>query len=167
VRRFPFLTAGVKGADAPGVFVDAGYPGFNDTEGEPLFDEQGQPSTYLKNALDFLQRFDAEQHRTRQFCETVAELDLLREMEADATMPGGETVKIGGFMVVDEEKLNALSDAKVIELHRSGMLMLMNAHLMSMGNMRDLMDRKARRLAAGTPASAGAPASQPAAKPAS
>jgi len=36
IRRFPFLTAGVKGTQSPGVFVDTAWSGFNDDEGEAL-----------------------------------------------------------------------------------------------------------------------------------
>jgi hypothetical protein len=148
IRRFPFLTAGVKGAAAPGVFVDTAWPGFNDSEGEALFDEQGEPSSELRRVLDFLRRFDEEQQRTRAFCQRIVALDLLKSMTADATLPGGETFKVEGFLVVDEEKLNALPDAEVIELHRSGMLMLLHAQLVSLGNMRTLVERKALRVAA-------------------
>jgi hypothetical protein len=148
IRRFPFLTAHVQGSEAPGVFVDAAFSGFNDTEGEPLFDADGKPTEALKGIIAFLQRFDEEQQRTRMFCERVVGLDILKEMAADATMPNGEVVKVEGFLTVDEEKLNALPDATVVELHRNGMLMLMQAHLISMSNVRDLVQRKAARLAA-------------------
>ncbi|CAG1018500.1 hypothetical protein BURC_03284 [Burkholderiaceae bacterium] len=155
IRRFPFLTAGVKGSDAPGVFVDAAWSGFSDTEGEPLFDEQGQPTAALKRAIDFLKRFDDEQQRTRRFCVRLTELDVLKEMQADATMPSGENIKIEGFLTVDEEKLNALPDPVVLELHRNGMLMLLQVHLISLANVRDLVERKAVRMAA-TPSTATA-----------
>ena len=147
IRRFPFLTAHVQGSDAPGVFVDASWSGFNDQEGEALFDEQGHPSEALKRAIEFLQRFDQEQQRTRVFCERIVALDILKEMQADAQLPNGENIKVEGFMTVDEEKINALPDATVLELHRNGMLMLMQAHLMSLANVRDLVERKAARMA--------------------
>lgn len=148
IRRFPFLTAGVKGSEAPGVFVDTSWSGFNDTEGEPLFDERGKPTEALKRALDFLQRFDDEQLRTRALCKRLIELDVLKEMQADATMPNGENIKIEGFMTVDEEKLTALPDPVVLELHRNGVLMLLQVHLISLANVRDLVERKAQRMVA-------------------
>jgi hypothetical protein len=152
IRRFPFLTAGVQGADEPGVFVDVAWEGFNEREGEALFDEQGAPTETLKRILDFLQRFDDEQRRTRMFCERLVELDVLKEMQADAKMPDGQSVKVEGFLVVDEEKLSGLPDATVVELHRNGILALLHAHLISTGNIRDLVDRKAARVAAAKPA---------------
>jgi hypothetical protein len=147
IRRFPFLTAGVQGSDSPGVFVDVGYAGFSDTEGEALFDDQGKPTAFLQGALDFLQRFDEEQRRTRAFCDRLVELDLLKEMAAEAEMPAGGNVKIEGFLAVDEDKLNKLPDAVVLELHRSGMLMLVHTHLVSLSNIRDLVGRKAVQIA--------------------
>jgi hypothetical protein len=164
IRRFPFLTAPVQGLAEPGVFVDTSWPGFNDTEGEALFNDEGKPTPTLERAIEFLTRFDAEQQRTRLFCARVVELELLKEMQADATLPTGETLKIEGFLVIDEEKLNALPDATILELHRNGMLMLMQAHQMSLINVRHLVQRKALRLAAA--AAAPAPAPAPAANPA-
>ena len=148
IRRFPFLTAGVQGSAAPGVFVDAAWKGFSDTEGEALFDADGKPTEVLANAVQFLQRFDEEQQRTRLFCSRILELDLLKEMQADATLPNGETLKVEGFLLVDETKLRDLPDAVVVELHRSGMLGMMHSHLMSLGNVQRLVERKAMRVAA-------------------
>src|SRR6185436_10169169 len=66
IRRFPFLTAGVPGTDKVAMFVDAAWPGFSDTEGEPLYDAEGQPTPVLQRMIEFLQQFDLEQQRTRQ-----------------------------------------------------------------------------------------------------
>jgi hypothetical protein len=52
---------------------------------------------------------------------------------------------VGGFSVVDEEKLRALPDATVLELHRSGALGLIQAHLLSLGNAPRLLERLAPR----------------------
>jgi len=148
IRRFPFLTAGVPGSSTPGVFIDMAWSGVNDTEGEALFDADGKPTEMLANSISFLQRFDEEQQRTRAFCARILELDLLKEMQADATLPNGETLKVDGFLLVDEAKLRDLPDAVVVELHRSGMLGMMHAHLMSLGNVQHLVERKATRVAA-------------------
>jgi hypothetical protein len=150
IRRFPFLTAGSPGSDEHAVFVDASWPGFDDGDGEPLFDAEGKPTPALQRALDFLRQFDIEQQRTRQFCQRLIELDLLKDMTLNATLPTGDVVKLDGFLAVDEDKLNALPDAVVLELHRSGMLMLAQVHLLSLGNLKFLLERKARRLEAAT-----------------
>lgn len=156
IRRFPFLTARVEGSDSPGIFIDTAWEGFNDTEGDRLFDDEGNPSDTLKRVVDYLQNFDHEQARTRMFCERLVQLDVLKEMTADATMPDGQSVKVEGFLSVDEDKLHDLPDATVLELHRNGMLMLLHAHLVSMANIRQLVELKADRLVAEAKAKAKA-----------
>ena len=88
----PFLTAGAKDSDTPAVFVDASWLGFHDTEGEALFDADGKPAPVLQRALEFLRQFDFEQQRTRQFCQRLLELDVLKDMTLNATLPSGETI---------------------------------------------------------------------------
>jgi hypothetical protein len=145
IRRYPFLTARSAGAVAPGVMIDTAWSGLSPTVGEALFDAQGWPAPALQLRLALLDRFEAEVLRTRQFCAQLVKLDLLKPMQADATLPDGQTLTVEGFKLVDEEKLRALPDPAVLELHRNGMLMLMNLHIASLANMRALIERKARR----------------------
>ncbi|MCW5666574.1 MAG: SapC family protein [Piscinibacter sp.] len=145
IRRYPFLTANLRGAPAPGVMIDRAWTGFSETEGEPLFGDDGQPAPALQRAIEFLDRFETEAQRTQLFCARIAELDLLKEMKADATLPDGMTLSIDGFYVIDDEKLRALADAPVLEMHRNGMLALLNLHLASTNHLRAMVERKARR----------------------
>lgn len=139
LRRYPFVTG------RQGPMLDMAWSGLSPIDGEPLYDESGRPTPRLAAALDFLARFDAEALRTRAFTARLVELDLLQPMQADATLPDGQTVSVEGFRVVDEERLRALPDAAALELHRSGMLMLAHLHRASLANMRRLVELKARR----------------------
>lgn len=146
IRRYPFLTAPVDGSDSPGVFVDAAWSGFADDRGEALFDGEGRHTPALERALAFLRQFDEEQRKTRIFCERLVEQDLLEDMQADATLPGGQTLKVDGFLTVNERRLAELPEDVVLDWHRNGMLMLLHAHQLSLANVRHLVERKARRL---------------------
>lgn len=148
IRRYPFLTATLRNAGATGVMIDRAWSGFSETEGEPLFDAGDKPSPALERAMNFLEMFETEAQRTRMFCNRLAELELLKEMKADATLPDGMTLSIDGFLVVDDEKLQKLPDDRVLEMHRNGMLMLLHLHIASLNNMRALVERKARRVQA-------------------
>jgi hypothetical protein len=148
IRRYPFLTATLRNAGATGVMIDRGWSGFSESDGEALFDADDKPAPALKRAMEFLEMFETEAQRTRSFCARVAELGLLKEMKADATLPGGATLSIDGFLVVDEEKLQKLDAELVLEAHRNGMLMLLHMHLASLVNMRTMVERKGRRAAA-------------------
>lgn len=145
IRRYPFLTANLRGAPSPGVMIDRAWSGFSEQEGEPLFEAGDQPAAALQRAIEFLERFETEAQRTRLFCTRLVELELLKEMKADATLPDGVTLSVDGFFVVDDEKLRTLPDAAVLEMHRNGMLMLLNLHVASMSHLRTLVERKARR----------------------
>jgi hypothetical protein len=46
-----------------------------------------------------------------------------------------------GFSVVDEQKLQSLDDAKLLDLARTGLLAWIHAHLMSLANVAVLADR--------------------------
>lgn len=145
IRRYPFLTANLRGAPAPGVMIDRGWSGFSEEQGDPLFGADGQPAPALQRAIEFLDRFETEAQRTQLFCARLVELELLREMKADATLPDGVSLSIDGFYVIDDEKLRALGDAPVLEMHRNGMLALLNLHQTSMNHLRTMIERKARR----------------------
>ena len=146
IRRYPFFSSGVASDTPSRVFVDAAWSGFSESVGEPLFEADGTPAAALQRVMDFLERFELEAQRTRVFCRRVVELDLLKEMKADLTLGDGQLLTVDGFHVVDEEKLQALPDAVVLELHRNGMLMLLQLHLLSLTNMRHMVARKWRRV---------------------
>lgn len=146
IRRYPFLTAELPGSPSPGVFVDAAWSGLADDAGEPLFAPDGARTPALERALDFLRRFDEEARKTRVFCERLVGQDLLEDMQADATLPGGRTLKVDGFLTVSERRFADLPDEVVLDWHRNGMLMLLHAHQVSLANVRHLVERKAGRL---------------------
>lgn len=148
LRRYPFWTARLDGADGPTVLIDIGWSGFSETIGEPLFDAAGEPTAALKTALTFVEEFEREGARTQAFCTRLTELDLLREMQASVKLADGEALSLSGFLVVDQDKLQALPDAAVLELHRTGMLGLIHQHFASLSNLQALADRKDRRLRA-------------------
>ena len=150
IRRYPFWTADLPDSppDGPSVLIDAAWSGWSDTVGDPVFEADGQPAPALQRAIEFMRAFEAEVQRTSVFCATLADLGLLREMKADATLPDGSAIALNGFLSVDPDKLMALPDAAVLELHRNGILGLLQSHLLSLGNLRRLIDRKAGRLPA-------------------
>ena len=154
IRRYPFSTAAKPGAGPADVLVDDAWEGFSESTGESLFEADDRPAPALRRAIEFLERFEREAERTRAFCERVVALGLLKGMKADATLPDGRALSIDGFHAIDEDKLRALPDATVVELHRSGLLALMQVHLLSLANIRHLVSRKAARLQADAAAGA-------------
>ena len=151
VRRYPFVLAQLPG-QAMAACIDEAYGGFSDTEGEALFDEQGQETPFLRNALEFLSQYQREHLRTEAFCRRLDEAGLLTEMNARADLADGRSFTVNGLLVVDEKKLLALPDATALALFRSGELHLVSMHLVSLSNMQRLVDRLSQRKPPLTPA---------------
>ena len=157
VRRYPFVLAELPDRQM-GVCIDEAFSGLDDSEGEPLFDEQGGNTPFLQNALDFLQRYQVEYLRTEAFCRRLSEAGLLTEMNAKADLVDGRSFTVAGLLVVDEKKLNALPDDQVLTLFRAGELHLISMHLLSLSNLSRLVDRTAQRAG---PALAPSPGAAP------
>ena len=145
VRRYPFVLAELTGQTSMGVCIDEAFPGLGDKQGEALFDAQGNNTPFLQNALDFLNRYQAEYRRTEAFCQRLEQAGLLTEMNAKADLTDGRSFTVSGLLVVDEQKLMALPDAVALSLFRAGELHLISLHLMSLPNMKKLIDRMAER----------------------
>jgi hypothetical protein len=143
VRRYPFVLAEL-GGEQMGVCIDTAYSGLNEKTGEALFDDAGNNTPFLQNALDFLNRYQVEYMRTQSFCERLVRHDLLVEMNAKADLADGQSFVVNGLMVVDERKLLALGDAAALELFRAGELSWIYAHLMSLPNLNPLLDKLAK-----------------------
>jgi len=136
LRRYPFSMARIdQESDSMAVCYDSEWAGFSQTEGTMLFGADNEPSEFLKNVQNFLESFEQEAERTRLICQQLNELDLFREMRFEATLASGDKLDVDGFLAVDEKKLAELPDDKVLQLHRSGLLSLLEMHRVSMGNM--------------------------------
>jgi len=143
VRRYPFAMARLDGnANNLAVCYDSKWVGFNEETGEALF-SNGEPTEFLLNARSFLENFEQEAERTRLICNLLVELDLLQEMRFEATLPGGEKIDVEGFLAVDEKKYSELPDDKVLQLHRNGLIALIEMHRLSMTHMNRLAARYA------------------------
>lgn len=144
VRRYPFVLADLPGSQM-GVCIDEAFAGLNDAQGEALFDAQGNDTPFLRNAVEFLHEYQKEYLRTEAFCRRLEQAGLLMEMNARADLVDGRSFTVSSLLVVDEAKLAALSDAQAVALFRSGDLHLISMHLLSLSNMRKLVDRVAER----------------------
>ena len=152
IRAYPFTMARIEGSDRWAMVYDNTWPGMSRTEGTPLFDEKGEASELLNNVHKFVQDLESDIERTRQFCAALIELKLLKPMRFDATLANGETLSVDGFMTADEEAIRKLTDAQIALFYRNGLLGLVQTHLMSLSNMRRLLDRRLIQAGAAAPA---------------
>jgi hypothetical protein len=147
LRAYPFCVARLD-AERFAVCVDTAFPGAGVTEGQPLFESDGKPAELLKSMTTHLESLEGEVQRTRLVGKRLLDLGVLRDMRFDVTLPDGRQHAVDGFLTVDEQKMSALPDAVVCELHRNGILGLVHLHWVSLGNMRRLVDWHVERTAA-------------------
>ncbi len=149
LRRYPFALANDKGSDPDNprmaMIVDEGYDGVREGGDLPFF-INGEPSDQMKQAMEYCQNYERDRMMTVQFGQQLPKYDVLTEQVAQFTPDGDDQSRpFAKYCGVEEKKLADLSDEKFLELRKSNLLPLLYAQLMSMGNWRALMERRARR----------------------
>lgn len=142
-RRYPFILAGpgdTAGQEQFTVCIDEGYAGFNTAKrGQALFDEAGNQSSLLNQAVDFLKDYQSQIWLTTQFCDRLSQLEVLEPVQANIEMKSGDKFAIGGFQCVNRDKLKKLPAEEVKKLVASGEMEPIYAHLLSLNNINTLM----------------------------
>jgi hypothetical protein len=158
VRRYPFVLAANETREQLVVCIDRDAPMVGDLPDLALFDAAGQPTDYTKGCIEFCNNFEMEVRRTESFVELLSELDLFetRTVNHAPTNPDGTVAGpaqlVAEFYAVSEEKLKALSDARVRELLDKGALPQIYAHLTSLFGWERLISLAIKR--AGAPSAA-------------
>lgn len=117
-------------------------PAFTKEGGRRLFEENGMPSPYLEEMTMALQAGAEADIQTRYFMEKVEELELLKAIDVLISYADGKVQKIQGLHTVDEERLQAFPDSRVVELQKSGYLLPLHAMLMSTFQLNALIRRQ-------------------------
>jgi hypothetical protein len=139
VRRYPFVLNIDPATNNPLVLIDESFGGLSQTEGDRLFAEDGSETEMLKTMLAFLGDFKQQSEHAEKFMETLKKHDLLIPQSIAINQGGENSIKLDGFHIVDEKRLQALSDAAMLELVRSGDLGRIYTHLLSLNNANKLV----------------------------
>ena len=122
-------------------------PMVNTETGHSLFNEDGSESDFLKSRVDMMREFYMQSQATRAFNKVLADLDLLIPQTLTMTLSGSPR-EISGIYIVDEKKLNSLSDEQLLDLNKRGIMPAIYAHLMSLQQVQRLGDRVNKAAAA-------------------
>lgn len=142
VRRYPFVFSSTDDGQTFTLCLDEDFSGVNtEGKGERLFDTDGERTQYLKNVLNFLQVYQAQFQRTQALCKKLADLDLFEPMQAQVKLKTGQNLTLGGFKVVNRDKLKALPAETLGELAKADELEVIYAHLASLRNFGPMVER--------------------------
>lgn len=136
VRRYPFVFANDDQQQRLILCIDTGAP-FVREGGETALFEDGKPTAYTENVMQFCNNFEQERLRTDSFVKLLTDLDLFETREAffqPRNSDGGEAPKqkLAEYLAVSEDKLRGLSAEKLAELRDNGALGQIYAHLISL-----------------------------------
>ncbi|MCC8468537.1 SapC family protein [Xanthomonas phaseoli] len=143
IERQPFLIG--EQPDGPMVHVDLDSPRVSRTEGEPLFREHGGTTEFLDRISQVLRTLHDGLVASTGFVERALRYDLLEPFVFQATLNNGLECRLAGLYVVHEERLRALDDAALLELHRHGDLEPLYMAVASIAQLRHLLERMNRR----------------------
>lgn len=131
VRRYPFVLANGEVPNRFYLAMDTAAEHFRSNDGEPLIDDQGGLSGPAANALKFLNIFQQRLMATGEMLRALVVAEVL--VEKTLTIQGGDATRmIGGFRIVEREKLLALPDDTLAAWVRNGTLALVHAHWASL-----------------------------------
>jgi hypothetical protein len=157
IRRYPFALsqAGEDGRFL--VCVDEGSDLVNDTEGSPLFDEKGEPTQVVENVKRYLSELQQMDAVTTEFCKFLAAHNLFVPLNMRVRQ-NDKFKNISGCYVINEERLNNLSDELFLEVRNKHYLPAIYAQLTSLSQIERLVMLKDEKSTEATPAAPAAAA---------
>ena len=112
----------------------------DDANARILFDGEKETSV-LTEALELCEQFHGAYEATSEFSDMLAASDLMEDRSLEINLPNEETLSIGSFSSISEQKFRQSPDEKIIEWRSKGWLSAMYFHVMSLNNWELLMDR--------------------------
>ncbi len=129
-RAFPFVLATTEnGQKVLCIDEDSGLVN-DEAEGEPFFDEEGNPSKAIQDVLAFMTQQDKSRQATASSCAMLAKHELIQPWPINLQTDSGMQ-EIAGIFRIDEEKLNRIPAEALSEVRDSGGLTIAYCQLLS------------------------------------
>ena len=149
MQKGPFYIA--KEQDATGVTrnviaLDESHPKLSLESGERLFSDAGGYSDHLERIIGLLETIEASHPHTLEFSATLDELDLITPLDFKCTLNDGSAHTLTGFLGIDEERLQRLSEDTLSSLHQKGFLLPLFMMLASQSQVSRLLALKNDKL---------------------
>ena len=115
---------------------------------QPFFDDKNELTSQIQARVDYCANYHSYLKASTSLGEKLAELELLDGQQATFDIDGtGETQSTKTYVAVNVEKFGKI-DAEILrELHADGLLSAIYAHLFSLDNWNNLLQRYKQRRA--------------------
>lgn len=131
IRRYPFALAKNPDQDNFTVCIDEDSKYVGTEDGQPLFNDQGEPTEVIENVKRYLGELQQMEEFTKAFCHFLTENNLFTSL--NMSVKAADQIKnVTGCYVINEERLNNLSDKKFLEIKEKGYLAPLYSHLTSL-----------------------------------
>jgi hypothetical protein len=144
VRGYPFIAIRTSETTEPILALDPQAADFMMPGGQKLISADGKPSEQLKGILAFHAEYRQLAERTQMMTQALKNADVLEQGSLQIQPNGaGEPQQIGGFLVVSEQKLKALTPDALKTLLDADALGLAYAQLLSMQSLGNVFNAPA------------------------
>lgn len=131
IRRYPFALT-PRGNDGQYIVcIDEESSLVSTTEGSPLFDEKGEPTQVIENVKRYLGELQQMDGLTRNFCTFLKEHNMFTPLNL-RVRDNSKVKNISGCYVINEERLNNLSNDLFLEIKDKRYLPAIYGHLISL-----------------------------------
>ena len=145
IRRYPFALAKTGEEGRFMVCIDEGSDLFNTEEGQDLFNENGEPAELMERVKRYLAELQQMDTFTEGFCSYLAEKNMFTPLNMKVRL-GNELRNITGAYIVNEERLNSLSNDTVLEMHAKRYIPIVYSHLSSISQIERLLNFKEKKV---------------------
>ena len=142
---YPFVIHQAEGSDKALLCVDEDSALVNETIGDAFFDEKGVQKEWLTAKGEAVVDYVNKSGVTQSFIQLLLAKELLAPQTLSLNLAGQEEYTLDGLYVINEQKLNDLSDSEFSELRKTNALPAIYAILMSMQCIKKLIDRQSSK----------------------
>ena len=143
-ERGPFLIGFHKQTDEarnePMIHVDLDHPRISRTEGEPVFMPHGGNSPYLNGIAQTLKSIHQGTELARPMFAALEAEGLIEPVAVEIALDDTTRYKLPGLHTIGADRLAQLDAAGLERLHKAGFLHLAFCVVVSLGNVRRLID---------------------------
>ena len=137
IRRYPFIY--IKNDEELLLGFDADQKVAKEEAGDRyFFDDKEETTEFVGNVLNFMNQVQNASKATKEFIETLSEMDLLEESNITGKDTEGKDISINGFWIMKEEKLEKLTKKNKTKLCEKNYMQPLTAHLISLSNIQTL-----------------------------
>ncbi len=130
VRRYPFILMDDPEQKQFVLCIDEASEVLSEQGEFPLFEGEN-PSGFTQSTMEFCGALRQQGDVTDEFSTALKEHNLLVANDAQIDLPDGSRLQLGGFLVIDPQKFDALPDNVYLDWRRKGWIGLIYAHLLS------------------------------------